>query len=95
MGKETTLHYTKGMVEVHYNQQRIAIHQRSGAKGAYITNKDHLSSSTNNIASGVPNTLKTRLLLMVVMFQHVSNRLLPLWIILKQAIKELWVYSTP
>ena len=45
IGKETSVHYTKSRVEVFYNQQRIALHQRNLAKGCYITNTDHLSST--------------------------------------------------
>ena len=45
IGKSTQIHYTKTMVEVYYNHQRIAIHQRDRAKGIYITNKDHLCST--------------------------------------------------
>ncbi len=45
IGKSTLIHYTKTVVEVYYNHQRIALHQRSQGKGIYITNKEHLSST--------------------------------------------------
>lgn len=45
IGRETSIHYTKSRVEVFYHQQRIAMHQRNLAKGSYITNTDHLSST--------------------------------------------------
>src|SRR5690606_1741462 len=45
IGKETLIHYTKSRVEVFHNQQRIAMHRRGPAKGSYITDKDHLSST--------------------------------------------------
>lgn len=45
IGKQTQIHYSKSMVEVYYNHERIAIHKRSPLRGAYITNKDHLSST--------------------------------------------------
>ena len=45
IGKRTLIHYTKSVVEVYYNHQRIALHQRNPRKGIYITNKDHLSST--------------------------------------------------
>ena len=45
IGKRTMIHYTKSIVEIYYNHERIAIHQRSPGKGNYITNKDHLSST--------------------------------------------------
>ena len=45
IGKSTQIHYTQSVVEVYYNHERIAFHQRSRARGHYITNKDHLSST--------------------------------------------------
>lgn len=45
IGKSTLIHYTKSVVEVYYNHQRIALHQRNHRKGIYITNKEHLSST--------------------------------------------------
>lgn len=45
IGKSTQIHYTQNAVEVYYNHERIAFHQRSRSRGHYITNKDHLSST--------------------------------------------------
>lgn len=45
IGKETSIHYTASRVEVYFNHERIAWHQRNLSKGSYITNKDHLSST--------------------------------------------------
>ncbi|MBK3518273.1 Mu transposase domain-containing protein [Carboxylicivirga marina] len=45
IGKSTQIHYTRSTVEVFYNHERIASHQRNPAMGIYITNKDHLSST--------------------------------------------------
>lgn len=45
IGKETSIHYTQSRVEVFYNQERIALHQRNQTRGSYTTNKDHLSST--------------------------------------------------
>ncbi len=45
IGKTTLIHYTKGTVEVHYNHERIAVHQRNGGKGSYTTKREHLSST--------------------------------------------------
>ena len=45
IGKHTLIHYTKSMVEVYYNHQRIALHTRNPAKGSYNTNAEHLSST--------------------------------------------------
>lgn len=38
IGKETLIHFTNTNVEVYYNYQRIAFHQRNNAKGSYVTN---------------------------------------------------------
>jgi len=45
IGKHTLIHYTQSAVEVYYNHQRIALHQRNPAKGTYTTKREHLSSS--------------------------------------------------
>jgi len=45
IGKETMIHYTGSRVEIFYNHERIALHQRNLTKGSYITNADHLSST--------------------------------------------------
>lgn len=44
IGCHTQVHYTARCVEV-YKHQRIALHERLRGKGAYITNKEHLSST--------------------------------------------------
>lgn len=44
IGNQTQLQYTKTMVEVYYNHERIAVHQRDRAKGTYSTIKGHLCS---------------------------------------------------
>lgn len=45
IGKQTQLQYTKSMVEVYYNYERIAIHKRNPSKGTYSTVKEHLCSA--------------------------------------------------
>ena len=45
IGCQTQIHYTDKWIEVFHNQKRIATHNRNFVKGAYITNKDHLSST--------------------------------------------------
>ncbi|HRN57054.1 MAG TPA: IS21 family transposase [Agriterribacter sp.] len=45
IGRETSIHYTGSRVEVFFRHERIALHRRNPAKGSYITNKDHLSST--------------------------------------------------
>jgi transposase len=44
IGKETQIQFTQSKVEIYYNNERIASHDRNPSKGIYITNKDHLSS---------------------------------------------------
>lgn len=45
IGCHTQVQYTARYVEVYYKHQRIALHERLRSKGAYITNKQHLSST--------------------------------------------------
>ena len=45
IGSQAQIHYTDQWVEVFHNQQRIAGHHRNFVKGAYITNRNHLSST--------------------------------------------------
>jgi len=40
IGNATLIHYTKSTIEVYYNNERIAAHERNLSKGAYITNKN-------------------------------------------------------
>lgn len=63
IGKETSIHYTKSWVEVFYNQERIAIHQRNLTKGSYITNTDHLSSTHKFYSDWNPEFFKRKALL--------------------------------
>lgn len=60
IGKQTLIHYTKNVVEVYYNHQRIALHQRNLSKGSYNTNKDHLSSSHQNYMDWSPEYFKNK-----------------------------------
>jgi transposase len=59
IGKQTQIHYTKNWVEVYYNSERIAIHKRNVAKGIYITNKEHLSSTHLAYADWSPEYFKS------------------------------------
>jgi len=45
IGKYTLIHFTQSTIEVYHNNERIALHQRNPAKGAYTTNQEHLSST--------------------------------------------------
>lgn len=60
IGKETTIHYTKGTLEVYYNQRRIALHPRNPSKGSYTTNKDHLSSTHKHYSDWSPGFFKSK-----------------------------------
>jgi transposase len=58
IGKRTMIHYTKSIVEIYFNHERIAIHHRSPGKGVYITNKDHLSSTHQAYVNWNPTYFK-------------------------------------
>jgi transposase len=58
IGKQTQIHYSKSMVEVYYNNVRIAIHERTGSTGTYITIRDHLSSTHQEYAGWSPEYFK-------------------------------------
>lgn len=45
IGKHVQIQFTRSVVEVYYNYERIAIHKRNPVKGCYISNKEHLSST--------------------------------------------------
>lgn len=60
IGKETCIHYTRDMVEVYFYQERIALHQRNGAKGSYITNTSHLSSTHKFYSDWNPEFFKKK-----------------------------------
>ena len=59
IGKDTRIHYTRSAMEVFYNNERIASHMRSKKKGAYVTNKDHLSSSHRAYSEWSPEYFKS------------------------------------
>lgn len=60
IGKETTVHYTGSIIEVHYYHQRIAIHGRNPAKGSYTTNREHLSSTHKYYSDWSPEFFKRK-----------------------------------
>lgn len=59
IGKSTQIHYTRSIVEVYYNNERIAIHTRNAARGNYITIKDHLSSTHRDYTDWSPEYFVT------------------------------------
>lgn len=58
IGKSTMIHYTRSIVEIYYNHERIAIHKRNHLKGFYNTNKDHLSSTHKAYSDWSPEYFK-------------------------------------
>ena len=45
IGKYTEVQYTDRVVEVYYNRERIALHQRNPAPGKYSTQREHVAST--------------------------------------------------
>lgn len=60
IGKQTQIHYTQKHIEVYYNHQRIAIHQRNHATGSYNTNSDHQSSTHQAYLGRNPDYFKNK-----------------------------------
>ncbi len=60
IGKQTQIHYTQKHIEVYYNHQRIAIHQRNHSTGSYNTNSDHLSSTHQSYLGWNPDYFKNK-----------------------------------
>ncbi|MEQ9379109.1 MAG: IS21 family transposase [Imperialibacter sp.] len=60
IGSQTQIHYTNDWIEVFYNHQRIASHHRNPVKGAYLTNKDHLSSAHKAYSQWSPNFFRMK-----------------------------------
>lgn len=55
IGHTTQIHYSKDLVEVYYNDERIASHPRHKAKGHYNTIKEHLSSTHQHYLDWSPD----------------------------------------
>lgn len=60
IGKQTQIHYTCKHVEVYYNHQRIALHQRNQTQGSYNTIADHLSSNHRLYIEWSPEYFKNK-----------------------------------
>ena len=60
IGKQTQIHYTSKNVEVYYNHQRIALHQRNSTMGSYNTIADHLSSNHKLYIQWSPEYFKNK-----------------------------------
>ncbi len=54
IGKKVKLIYTRGVVEVYYNHQRIALHRRDYSPHRYTTIKTHLPSSHRFVSEWSP-----------------------------------------
>ena len=57
--KQVQIHFTKTWVEIYFNTDRIAIHERNHNKGIYTTNKDHLSSTHQEYQKWSPKYFKS------------------------------------
>lgn len=60
IGKNTQIHYTKSVVEVYYNHERIAFHKRHRGKGVYHTHKEHLRSAHKAYSDWSPEYFKKK-----------------------------------
>lgn len=58
IGKKITFLYTRQSVEIYYEHERIAIHNRSKAPRAYTTDKDHLASTHRFVAEWNPDRFR-------------------------------------
>lgn len=54
IGHSTQIHYSRDLVEVYYNDERIASHSRHKVKGHYNTIKEHLSSTHQHYSDWCP-----------------------------------------
>jgi hypothetical protein len=60
IGHHTAIEATTTIIEVYYNRQRIAVHQRNPTKGAYNTIKEHLSSTHRNYIDWSPEYFENK-----------------------------------
>jgi len=60
VGCHVEVQYTSHMVEVFYNHERIARHQRSGKPGSYTTVATHMPSTHQAFSDWNPGVFKTR-----------------------------------
>lgn len=58
IGKKITFLYTRQSVEIYFEHERIAIHNRSKAPRAYTTDKDHLASTHRFVAEWNPDRFR-------------------------------------
>ena len=55
IGKQVEVQYTSSSLEIYYNKERIAMHQRDKQPGGYTTVKDHLSSAHRFVSEWNPD----------------------------------------
>jgi len=60
IGNRTLIHYTKNVVEIYFNHQRIALHRRNPVRGSYNTNREHLSSSHQGYTDWSPEYFRKK-----------------------------------
>jgi len=54
IGKKLKVIYTRSMVRIYHHNDMVAVHQRSYAKGAYTTDKNHLCSTHQHYLNRSP-----------------------------------------
>jgi hypothetical protein len=58
IGKKVKFLYTRQSIEIYYEYERIAIHNRSKAPRAYTTDKEHLASTHRFVAEWNPDRFR-------------------------------------
>lgn len=59
IGKKVKLLYSRHSVEIYYNYERIALHQRTKSPYQYTTQKDHLASAHRFVSEWTPERFTT------------------------------------
>ena len=55
IGKKVKISYSRHTVEIHYNYERIAVHERTISAYHYTTDKDHMASTHRFVSEWTPN----------------------------------------
>jgi transposase len=58
IGKKVKFLYTRQTIEIYYEYERIAIHNRTKGPGSYTTDKDHLASTHRFVAEWNPERFR-------------------------------------
>lgn len=75
-GRKTTIIYTQDIVEVFYNNERVALHKRDRAQGKYSTNIDHMPPSHKSYAEWNSEMILSRASLLGVSVRELSSNIL-------------------